>query len=467
MKKNKFAKLIAMLLVAAMAFAMLAACGDSGSANTSNPSSPSTANPSNSQEVSQGSTPSADAPKIVVFTLKATGSIVDAEEAFLKSISGDLNFNYEVRFAGDDAATLLSNVQSAVSEGFKGIISMTDKGNNAAILELCEDAGVYFGGAWSNQGSSLNSSDAGYDMLKSPNFVGAIADGNDAYNAEVAAYAAAIAAEYEALSDGEKAGSIGITTNPSRWTPGHQIAAQNMYETLTGEYSIPESAFATATISQRTEDESYAGTTLPAGTWQFPQVDVSSRSLPNAYFQSNTNLKLICSFASITYIEPALQTAGLHGKVKVWTCGYESEDYLLNNFGTGGDATYQGFRTAPIEDTAFALVQILDKLNGNTYADKDERVSSLIADMEGGNFGAKFQLKNYMVPYSSSIIVTTDDQFAAFGSSYVYGTADSSTSIVTADALKDLMVTYNSSATYADLVAYFDETGSLTVDAIG
>lgn len=466
MKRRKCFKLLALLLTTAMCFSMLAACGgDSGgsgnsgsSGNSGDPSTPSG---------SQGSSPDANAHKIVVFTLKATGSIVDAETAFLESISGDLNFNYEVRFAGDDAATLLSNIQSAISEGFDGIISMTDKGNNAAILELCEDAGVYFGGAWSNQGSSLNSSDAGYDMLKSASFVGAIADGNDAYYAEVAEYAADIAAEYEALPDNEKEGSIGITTNPSRWTPGHQIAAQNMYEALTGEYNIPESAFATATIEKRAEEESYAGTALPAGTWQFPQVDVSSMALPNAYFQSNANLKLICSFASITYIEPALQTAGLHGKVKVWTCGYEAEDYLLNNFGTAGDMTYQGFRTAPIEDTAFALVQILDALNGNVYADKSERVSSLVESMNGGDFSAKFQLKSYLVPYSSSIIVTTDEQFSTFRNSYVYGNADGSNSIVTADALKNLMVTYNAEATYADLVAYFDETGPLTVDAIG
>ncbi|MCD7715780.1 MAG: hypothetical protein LUI39_04925 [Lachnospiraceae bacterium] len=405
--------------------------------------------------------------KICVFTLKATGSIVEAVDAFLGNVNSDLGFTYDVRFAGDDAATLLENVEMAIAEGYNGIISMTDKGNNAAILELCEESGVYFGGTWSNQASSLNSSDAGYDILKSSYYVGSIADGNDTYASEVAEYAAQIAAAYEALDDSEKEGSIGITTNPSKWTPGHQIAAQNMYETLTEEYGIPESAFATATLETRAEDETYAGVTLEAGTWQFPQVDVSSMALPTAYFQSNSNLQLICSFASITYIEPALQTANLHGKVKVWTCGYESEDYLMDNFGTEGDQTYQGFRTAPIEDVAFPLVQILDKLNGYSYADKAETVSGLVESMEADDASAKYQLSSYMIPYSSSIIVTDDEQFANFKDSYVYGNADGTCSIVTSAQLQSLMVTYNEEATYEDLVAFFDETGALTADALG
>lgn len=403
--------------------------------------------------------------KICVYTLKATGSIVESVDAFLGSVCDDLGFSYEVRFAGDDAATLLSNVEGAIAEGFDGIISMTDKGNNAAILELCEESDVYFGGTWSNQAASLNSSDAGYNILKSDHYVGSLADGNDAYNAEIAEYAAQIAEFYNALDAEAQEGSIGITTNPSKWTPGQQIAAQNMYETLITEYEIPESAFATATISQRAEEETYAGTKLEAGTWQFPQVDVSSFALPSAYFQSNSNLQLICSFASITYIEPALQTAGLHGKVKVWTCGYEAEDYLLNNFGEEGDQTYQGFRTAPIEDVAYPLVQILDKLNGNSYADKEAQLAEYIETMDS-DMAAKFGIKSYMIPYSSSIIVTNNDQFNAFKDSYVYGNADGSCSIVTSADLQNLMVTYNPEATYADLVAYFSEDGALTVSAL-
>ena len=443
MKKASLMKRIFVLALAAvLVVSALAGCGENGSGGSSGN------------------------PKIVVFTLKATGSIVEAVEAYLGSIHSDLGFDYEVRFAGDDAATLLNNVEGAIAEGFKGIISMTDKGNNAAILELCEDAGVYFGGTWSNQGSSLNSSEAGYDILKSSSYVGSLADGNDAYNAEVAEFAKQIAALYDALPADQKEGSIGITTNPSAWTPGHQIAAQNMYEALTGQYGIPDSAFATATIEKRTEEATFAGQKLAAGTWQFPQVDVSSRSLPSAYFQSNANLQLICSFASITYIEPALQTAGLHGKVKVWTCGYEAEDYLLNNFGSLGDQTYQGFRTAPIEDVMFPLLIMLDKINGNSYADRESKVAELTEAM-ASNPGAKFQLKSYLIPYSSSIIVTDDAKFDAFKTKYVYGDGKGTDNIAPAEQLKNLLVTYNSGATYADLVAFFDESGGLTVNAIG
>jgi hypothetical protein len=315
-------------------------------------------------------------------------------------------------------------------------------------------------------GSSLNSSDAGYDILKSDYFVGSITSCTDTYDEATTAYAAQIAAEYEALPEDKKEGSIGITTNPSKWTPAQQIAAQNMYVTLTEEYGIPDSAFATETLERRTEDETYAGQTLEAGTWQFVQVDVSSFSLPNAYFQSNPNLSLICSWASITYIEPALQTAGLHGKAKVWTCGFETEDYLLDNFGTNGDQTYQGDFTAPIEAVAYPLALMLDKLNGNEYTEREAKIDELTEAMDGGDVSAKFQLKNYMIPYSSSVIVTNDDEFDRFMNHYVYGTAKGEDSIVTADDLKKVMVTYNADATYDDLLALFDNNGPLTMDAI-
>lgn len=453
--RKKWNRVISIALVVILSVALAAGCGSSGNSG------------SNEKEGADksGASDSGKSHKVVVFTLKATGSLVESVDAFMGSIADGLNFAYEVRFAGDDAATLLSNVESAIAEGYDGIISMTDKGNNAAILELCAENEVYFGGTWSNQASSLNSSEAGYDILKNAYYVGAIADGNDSYNEEIEIYAERVAEEYEALDDLEKEGSIGITTNPAKWTPGQQIAAENMYEALISEYQIPESAFATETIEKRAEDESYAGQTLAAGTWQFPQVDVSSKALPGAYFQSNSNLKLICSFASITYIEPALQMSGLHGKAKVWTCGYEAEDYLVNNFGTQGNQTYQGFRTAPIEAVAFPLVQILDKLNSNSYADKEEQTASLIEAMDS-EMGAKFKLKDYMIPYSSSIIVTTDEQFAKFKDGYVYGTANGEDSIVTADDLKALMVTYNEQASYESLMEFFDESGHLKVDAL-
>lgn len=177
-------------------------------------------------------------------------------------------------------------------------------------------------------------------------------------------------------------------------------------------------------------------------------------------------MSLIVSRASITYIEPAFQTAGLHGSVHVWTCGFESEDYLVNNFGTEGDQTYQGDLTAPLETTLYSLALILDKLNGYTYPDYEENVSSLIADWEGGNEGAKYQLSSYLVPYSSCIVISSSEEMDRFVNNYVYGNASSDSCIVTADDLKSRMMTYNADATFEDLKAFFNETGTLTMDAI-
>lgn len=465
-------KLIAGILTAAMAVGTLMGCG-SGSAPESGSGSASKSGTEGASAAKEddgaaggGSDVETKRHKIVVFTLKATGSIVDGEEAIFASIADDLNIDYEIRFAGDDASTFLSNVETAIAEGFDGIISMTDKGNTAAILELCEENDVYFAMNWANLGTSLNSSDNGYDILKSDHFVGSITSCTDTYEEGTIAYCEQIAADYEALPDDKKEGSIGITTNPAKWTPAQQIAAQNVYTTLTEEYGVPDSAFATNTLSKRAEDTVYAGVTLEAGTWQFCEVDISSFSLPQAYFQGNPNMSLIVSWASITYIEPALQTAGLHGSVHVWTCGFESEDYLVNNFGTEGDQTYQGDLTAPLETTLYSLALILDKLNGYTYPDYEENVSSLIADWEGGNEGAKYQLSGYLVPYSSSIVITSSEEMDRFVNNYVYGNASSDSCIVSADDLKSLMMTYNADATFENLKAFFNETGALTMDAI-
>lgn len=73
--------------------------------------------------------------------------------------------------------------------------------------------------ASANLGTSLNSSDNGYDILKSDHFVGSITSCTDTYEEGTVAYCKQIAEEYEALPDDKKEGSIGITTNPAKWTP--------------------------------------------------------------------------------------------------------------------------------------------------------------------------------------------------------------------------------------------------------
>lgn len=396
-------------------------------------------------------------PKIVVFTLKSSGQLNDAFEAFLGSVSNDLGFEFSVRYKGDNASEYLAKIQTAIAEGYKGIITMKDEGNTNEIVALCEENNVYFGNIWNNQGSSLNASSGGFNFLNSPYFVGGLTDCEDSMASEAAAYTSAVAKAYEALPADQKAGSIGFVTMPPAWQPNQVSACEAMYQTLKSSYKIPETAFAVNGIAKRAEQQMVGGTPVPAGSYIWPSMDITSKKLESKYFDQNPNLKLLISTLAYSFINPALDSANKLATVKVWVTGFDNEPALINNFGTKGNKTYQGSRTAPIESLAMPLVQILDKLAGNSYPDKE----AAMAEFKTITNANKFRLRNLQLNASPTMVITDDAGMDAYLNHNVYGTAKGSDSLVDAATLKSLMVTYNSKATYADLVKTFTTNSSL------
>lgn len=446
--KSNFKRVIALLLALVMALALVA-CGNTGDKGGND----------DDTNVSQSgdNTVTTKKQKIVIFTISASGTLNTAVDAFLDSISDELNFEYDVRYKGDTAAEYLSKVETAISEGYKGIICMKDEGNTNEIVALCEENGVYFGNTWNNQGSSLNTSEAGYAFLASEYFVGGVVDCTDGMVIEGAAYCKAVAEAYEKLPEDKKAGSIGFVTMPPAWQPAQVPAVQGMYETLINEYKIPESAFATNGLSTRAEDTAYAGTTVAAGTIEWPSMDVTSKKLESKYFDENPNMSLLISTLSYTFLNSGLDTAGKLQDIDVWCTGFDNNDALVNNFGTKGNTTYQGCRTAPIECIAMPLVQILDKLNGNSYADKEAAIDGFGA-LDDTN---KFKYKGLQLKSSPTVVIMSDEEMDAFLNHNVYGTAKGEDSVIDADYLKQFMVTYNGEkATYADLCEAFGENST-------
>lgn len=405
------------------------------------------------------------APKICVFSFRSTGPFVDGLKSYLAYLSGGLGFRFDVRFAGDDAATFYKGVESAIAEGYNGIVSLTDKGNTNEIVELCAENKVYFGGAWHNQAATLNASKAGFNFLGNKYYVGNLTDCEDDMATPIAIYCAAAAKAYKALKAADQKGSIGIVIMPFQWQPAHQIGAENIYNTLRTTHQIPESAFATSgsQVKVRSEDVRVAGRLLKAGTIQWPAVDATSRSLPSIYFEENPRIKLLVSTVAFQFLEPTLQTVNLHGKIKVWCTAFDTKDALTGNFGSKGDSTYQGVRTAPVEGVAFPLIQILDKLAEKSYADKEEYMAKYYGKkIEKTNFA----LKDYLIPTSSSIVISTDKQMDAMLKHYLYGTGKGSDTILTVDETKGLMKAYKNQATYEALVAKFGPKGGLDIDKI-
>ena len=147
----------------------------------------------------------------------------------------------------------------------------------------------------------------------------------------------------------------------------------------------------------------------------------------------------------------------------MWCTGFDNADALINNFGTKGNGTYQGCRTAPIECIGMPLVQILDKLNGKSYADKEGAIQGF-GPLDDTN---KFKYKGLQLKSSPTIVILNDEEMDAYLNHNVYGTGKGEDSVIDAEFLKQYMVTYNENATYEALCEAFGENSTaMSMEAV-
>lgn len=461
--KRKTKKLVAMVLMLAMAVGIVGMTGCGGSRDAAGDGQQSVA-AGNTERNLEGETADSETSwKILVLSLKQSGSLNDGFAGAMEALKDELGFTYEVRYKGDDGSEMLSKVETAIAEGFNGIILTKDEGNTNEIVALCEQNGVYVGNIWNNQGSSLNASSGGYAFLNNPYFVGGLVDCEESMATESEAYAKAVAEAYEALPEDKKEGSIGFVTMPPAWQPAQIPAVEKIYQSLLNDYQIPESAFALNGVEKRESGEMYAGQPAAAGSYIWPSLDVTSKTLESKYFDSNPNMTLLISMLAYSFLNSGLDSANKLQTMRVWCTGFDNEEALVENFGTYGNQTYQGVRTAPVESVVMPLVQILDKLNGHSYADKEEKMTEY-AQITDQN---KFDLKNLQLNSSPTIVITDDAQISAYLEHNVYGTGNAADSMLDAESVKQMMVTYNSEATYENLVSQFsNESGAVSMDKV-
>lgn len=337
--------------------------------------------------------------KIGVAHYTDNGAAVDALHTYLDGIADDLNveFEWETMSSTDEAANL-TKVQNLISAGCKGILLSIDMGTEA-IMEECAEAGVYVAGYLCDFNTSINTA---YDTtLGNEYFLGAVADGcvdNTIFGEKVA----------QAVIDGGYK-NVGLIVFPPFAFPKHMDIAAKFQEKI-DEYN------ATAADADKI-------------TYQTEPEQLMFQPLDPTYFENNKDLDAVFSVAAgAGFVYPVMVSSGLEKDVKLFCSGFDAKDDLAN-FGSNGNGCYQTVCCSPIEGIDYALVLLVDKLNGNTFDDMPEKTE---------------------VVDCTSYIIQTDAQMTNMQKT-IYCTNNFDDAAIKGEDLKKLCKTFNPDATYANL----------------
>lgn len=404
---------MALLMAGVMAFSV-AGCGGAEGGSTE----------------SKGDQASKGTPKIVVMSFDVAGALYEASTAYLDYLSKELGFEYEYVSAGFSSQEQISTAETYLAQGYRGIILNNDMGGAEAILDLCEDYDAYLGGYWCDFANSIYSTGApNMAVLENDRFVGSVNDGTGVYTDIAQEMFNAIV-----IRDGHT--KIGIATMPSAWYPMQTIEGVPTLLGLIEEYNAGDKA---ATNGEPVE-VAQIGTDDEGNPVYFEQVDGESMSFSSSFF-TNNDMTACASFASSSFTYGALVES--KADVTLYATGWENS--FESDFGDGKRINM--IITSPVETLAFPVAMILDRINGNSYPD------TLTGEAAFGK----------IVP-ADRIFNVGDEGLANFKKSLHY-TADASTAYFTADDVKNMMVTYNSSATFADSAALLN-SGNMTMDAL-
>ena len=109
----------------------------------------------------------------------------------------------------------------------------------------------------------------------------------------------------------------------------------------------------------------------------------------------------------------------------------------------------------------------VDALQMNVFHLMQKPGSSAIKALGEISDANKFQLKNIQLKPSSTIVILSDEEMDAYLNHNVYGTGKGEDSLIDAEFCKQLMVTFNSSASYEQLVnAFSKDSTALDMQAV-
>lgn len=335
--------------------------------------------------------------KIGILGYQQSGEPVTAINNFMTAMqeATGIEFIY-VCGSSYDEQTNLTHVQNLISSGCNGIIMCMDSAMEA-IIEECELAGVFVGGFLCDMENSLAM------LQQHENFVGTVCDG---------AYDNAIYGEHVAklvIADGRK--NIGLLSSPFRYYPHKKEAVEAFQKAIDEHNATTEEKIVVAEMQE-----------------------LAFRALDATYFANNPDIDSIVSFAAGTFVYPTM-IAENRTDLCMYAVGFESEDAFLENMRKGvcGMQTY-----ANTEAVVYPLVLMINAIQGNQYADQP----------------AQAERKD-----TSVVFVSTDDEIDAVMSKSFYLNPVMENSFLSVEQIKNMILSYNPNATYAELTAFLNNMG--------
>lgn len=368
-----FKKVAALALASVMSISLLAGCGAKGGSDDAS------GNPHH---------------KIGVGYYTDNGAALVAIKAYLEGIKDDLNCEFEVfTISTYDENANLTKVQEMISAGYEGIIMSADMGSGSILAE-CEKAGVYVAGYLCDYNESFYTN---YDaVFGSEYFLGTINDGEfdkTAYVEEIS---------NDIISNGYK--KVGLITFPSWAYPLQAEIARMMMEKFDA-----------------------------AGIEYVDPIELSFTTLSDGaptYLDDNKDIDCVFSIcAGANFVYPDLVAAG-RTDLPLYTAGFEGKADM-ENFRGRGNGMFRSICCTPTEGIAYAIVLMVDKLNGAKFDDAPATPERL--------------------PITQYVILSDEEMDAM--SQTIYCTGNYEDSVLKGDAVKNLCKSFNDQATYADLCA--------------
>lgn len=337
--------------------------------------------------------------KIGIIGYQESGEPVTAINNFMTELNKATGLEYiYVCGSSYDEQTNLTHAQNLISSGCNGIIMCMDSAM-PAIMEECQMAEVYVGGFLCDMDRSLET------LAQSPYFVGTVCDG--AYNNACYGHRAAELV----IADGKK--NIGLLTSSYRYYPHKKEAVEAFQQDI----------------------EAYNATASDADKITVAEVEeIAFKPLDATYFANHPDMDAIVSFAAGTFIYPTM-VAENRLDLKLYTVGFESEDSFLDNMRSGvcGMQTYGN-----TEAVVYPLALMINAIQGNRYADQPEK-----AERQD----------------SSVVFVTTGEEIDAVMAKSFYLNPVIENSFLSVDDVKNMILSYNPDATYAELTGFLTHMG--------
>lgn len=332
--------------------------------------------------------------KIGILGYQQSGEPVTAINNFMSALHDATGIEYiYVCGSSYDEQTNLTHVQNLISSGCNGIIMCMDSAMEA-IIEECQLAEVFVGGFLCDMERSM-------ELLKTyPNFVGTVCDG--AYdNTIYGTHAAELV-----IKDGRK--SVGLLTSPYRYYPHKQEAVEAFQKAIEEYNATAEEKIAVSDVQE-----------------------LAFSALDATYFANHPDIDSIVTFAAGTFVYPTM-IAENRTDLCMYAVGFESEDAFLENMRKGvcGMQTYGN-----TEAVVYPLVMLINAIQGNRYADQPEQAERMD---------------------SSVVFVSTAEEIEAVMSKSFYLNPVMENSFLTVDQIKNMILSYNADATYADLTAFLN-----------